>query len=208
MIILKYRKTGSARYISHIDVLRGMGRILRRAGLEPTFSQGFNPHMNLYFSPPIALGLGSVAEYMAVDIPEVSPEDFLKKYNAAAPDGLKGISAEYAEKNPNFAANVKAFVYRTELKGSAEALAKIEKIKDVYNITYTQKGETVTKDVGALIRKIERRGDSEFFFTLAAGAEVLRPDRLLKQLEVDFGIEYSLPEVTKTEQLFGVDNPR
>ncbi|MDR2634948.1 MAG: TIGR03936 family radical SAM-associated protein [Clostridiales bacterium] len=200
MIVLKYRKTGTARYMSHIDVLRHMGRIMRRAGLEPTFSQGFNPHMNLYFSPPIALGLGSVAEYMTADVPGFTPEEFLRRYNAAAPDGLKGISAEYADKNPNFAGKVKAFVYRAEIKGDPAALDKIAAINGSYFVSHTQKGETVVKDAGALIHKIERSGNA-FLFTLAAGAEVLRPDRLLRQLETDFGIEYDLCDVVKLEQI-------
>ena len=50
MILCKFTKIDSAVYIPHLDMLREMGRAVRRADLSVRFSEGFNPHMLLYFS--------------------------------------------------------------------------------------------------------------------------------------------------------------
>ena len=56
MILCKFTKIDSAVYIPHLDMLREMGRAVRRADLSVRFSEGFNPHMLLYFSQPLPLG--------------------------------------------------------------------------------------------------------------------------------------------------------
>ena len=44
MIAFRYTKTDGAEYISHLDLLRHIDRILRRAGIEVGYSQGFHKH--------------------------------------------------------------------------------------------------------------------------------------------------------------------
>ena len=76
MITLKYRKSGNAVFISHIDTLRGMVRAIRRAEINMAYSKGFNPHMLLFFSPPLALGVNSEAEYVTADCTGMTAEEF------------------------------------------------------------------------------------------------------------------------------------
>ena len=52
MIVLRYSRLGTRRFISHIDVLREFGRIVRRADIPVGYSGGFNPHALLFFAPP------------------------------------------------------------------------------------------------------------------------------------------------------------
>ena len=52
MIVLRYTRLGTRRFLSHIDVLRDFGRIVRRADIPVGYSGGFNPHALLFFSPP------------------------------------------------------------------------------------------------------------------------------------------------------------
>lgn len=56
MIVLRYSRSGAARFVSHIDVLRQFSRIMRRAGVPVAYSNGFNPHALLFFSPPTPVG--------------------------------------------------------------------------------------------------------------------------------------------------------
>ena len=53
MIVLRYTRLGTRRFLSHIDVLRDFGRIVRRADIPVGYSGGFNPHALLFFSPPM-----------------------------------------------------------------------------------------------------------------------------------------------------------
>lgn len=50
---LVYGKTGRARYISHLDLMRAMQRAFKRADIPLWYTQGFNPHAYLMF--PLAL---------------------------------------------------------------------------------------------------------------------------------------------------------
>lgn len=99
MIVLKYRKTGSVCFISHIDLLRHMDRVIRRGKISINYSQGFNPHALMYFSPPLSLGISSIAEYLTLDTNE-SADVVFEKFNAAVPDDLKASKVFACEKIP------------------------------------------------------------------------------------------------------------
>ena len=56
-----YHKTGRAKYISHLDIMRCM----QRAVVLPVwYTEGFNPHIYLTFSLPLSLGYESESEVM------------------------------------------------------------------------------------------------------------------------------------------------
>ena len=92
MILFKYTKTGGAEFLAHLDILRHIGKTMRRAGIKVGFSQGFNPHMLVYMSAPMGIGVESLAEYCQVETDE-SPESFIDKFNRFAPRGLRCVGA-------------------------------------------------------------------------------------------------------------------
>jgi radical SAM-linked protein len=59
---LTYAKTGPAAYLGHLDLVRHLPRILRRAGLRPAYTRGYNPRPRLQFAPPLPLGAEARAE--------------------------------------------------------------------------------------------------------------------------------------------------
>jgi radical SAM-linked protein len=65
---LRYAKTGRARFFGHQDIIRCFHRAFRRIGLRLDYSKGFHPHPKLRFSPPLAVGVESIAEYMDFDL--------------------------------------------------------------------------------------------------------------------------------------------
>ena len=56
------------RFIGHQDIIRLFQRAFRRGGMRLDYSNGFHPHPRLRFSPPLALGLESMAEYVDFDL--------------------------------------------------------------------------------------------------------------------------------------------
>ncbi len=206
MITLKYAKTDEAVFISHIDVLRAMVRIMRRAGYKINFSQGFNPHMLLYFSPPLALGINSLAEYVTVDVDGVNAEAFLDRFNEVAPKGFEGFKAVYSEKSPNLAGQI----VKADYSFPIDEADKKKEIKEYflshneYVISYKQKGEAVEKEVRRLILSVEKY-DGGLIFGLATGNDNLRADRLLANLVKDFGISTRIFEIKKIAQYVSSD---
>jgi len=54
---LRYTKLGQAAYLAHLDLVRHLPRIFRRAGLDIAYSHGFHPKPGLCFGPALGLGL-------------------------------------------------------------------------------------------------------------------------------------------------------
>lgn len=197
MIVLKYRKTGSVCFISHIDLLRHMDRVIRRGKISINYSQGFNPHALMYFSPPLSLGISSIAEYLTLDTNE-SADVVLEKFNAAVPDDLKASKVFACEKNPNLQAKVVCadFVFNTPYR-------PIE-VGDKFEISYEKKGEIVTENVASKIFSFFEK-DGKLVARLASGSVNLRPDRILQKLNEILGEDLKLCDVEKVAQYVDVD---
>ena len=92
MIVLRYSRLGTRKYLSHIDVLRDFGRIVRRADIPVAYSEGFNPHALLFFSPPTPVGVSSEAEYVGIGT-AASSEETLARFNAAVTEEMRASEA-------------------------------------------------------------------------------------------------------------------
>jgi radical SAM-linked protein len=85
----RFEKTGPAALLGHLDLVRALPRVFRRAGFEAAYSQGFHPRPSATFSPALALGVSSVAEVVDLKlIGNVDPGAILSALNAAGPEGL------------------------------------------------------------------------------------------------------------------------
>lgn len=67
-IRIKYIKGEQVKYISHLDILRTLNRVLKRAELPVAYSQGYNPHPLVSFGLPLSVGVTSEAEYADIDL--------------------------------------------------------------------------------------------------------------------------------------------
>ena len=89
MLVVRYSKTDGAEFISHLDTLRHIQKTIVRAELPVAYSKGFNPHMQIFMSSPIALGLASFAEYFFIES-DADPEVFKREFTRCSPKGLRG----------------------------------------------------------------------------------------------------------------------
>lgn len=89
MIRARYTKTGHMRFLSHLDLVRLFERAFRRADLPLAFTQGFNPHPIISFAAPLSVGVGSIAEYVDVQLAKpMAPITFVKIMNDHLPPGI------------------------------------------------------------------------------------------------------------------------
>lgn len=63
-----FEKTGSAVYISHLDLMRLFQRAFQRGKLPLTHTQGFNPRPSVSIAMPLSLGMESVCELLDFDL--------------------------------------------------------------------------------------------------------------------------------------------
>ena len=93
-VVLKFRKSSAARWLSHLDVIRVLERAIRRAGLPIMYSQGFNPRPRMAFGPPLPLGATSDAEMIVLRLAQpMDPSELKERLNAQLPDGVEAIEA-------------------------------------------------------------------------------------------------------------------
>lgn len=92
---LFYSKTGSAKYISHLDTMRAFQRAFRRCReLDFWYTEGFNPHLYLTFALPLSLGYESGAETVDFRLASHVPyREVVEKLNAVLPAGFKAYKA-------------------------------------------------------------------------------------------------------------------
>lgn len=196
MITLKYSKLDEARFISHIDLLRHMSRILRRAQIPVKMSNGYNPHALVYFSPPLALMVQSSAEYVTIDTPMEEGEAF-ERFNAAAPSGIVASKSLVLDKNPNLQALIVAsdYLYPYPYR---------DLNFDNFTVEYQKKGETIREDVGKKIFGAYAL-DGKLVLRLATGSVNIRPDRLLGALNAVYGEDANITDIKKIAQYASVN---
>ena len=196
MIVLKFEKISTAALVSHVDNLRAITYTLRRAGIDVEYSQGFNPHMELGFSSPLALGVESIAEYVSLKA-DYTP-DLLERLNAVCPAGLS-FTRVFDVSDVNLAAVINRAEYSIYADGIGEVVEEI--LQPNYTISYEDKGSIVSKDVSSRIFAATAVDVDVARVTLALGNDNLRPDRLVKFLMEKHGLQgdYS---IVKTEHLW------
>ena len=71
-----YRKLGSMKFVSHLDMNRFMSRIIAKSKIPVWYTEGFNQHIYMNFALPLSLGYEGY--YEMVDI-RLTDDDFSLK---------------------------------------------------------------------------------------------------------------------------------
>lgn len=86
---LLFEKTGRARYISHLDLMRTFQRAFLRADIPIKHTEGFNPHPFISIALPLSLGFSSECEILEFGLLEgTNHKDVPAKLNAVLPEGV------------------------------------------------------------------------------------------------------------------------
>lgn len=158
---IKFTKYGDMIYISHLDVQRLFQRVFRRAGIELTFSQGFNPHPKMSYGNALALGIESFGEYVDIEIEDdISPDELIKRINSELPDGMefvKCIQLQGGEKS--LAANIEYGKYefiipninKNDFKFINGKISEIINMDEILVSKKNKKGKIVELNIRPLI---------------------------------------------------------
>ena len=116
---LVYAKTGPARLLSHLDLLRAWPRALRRAGIPVAYSQGFHPHPLLTFSPALPMGMPSLGEQVELRLKsELPPAEVLARLQPVLPEGVTLLECHRGE-SERLAARLEAARFLVHFDGPA-----------------------------------------------------------------------------------------
>jgi radical SAM family uncharacterized protein/radical SAM-linked protein len=122
---LLYTKLGPSRFLSHLDLVRLLPRVFRRAALPMTYSLGFHPKPKVTFSPALGLGFGSRGEVLDIHLEtELDGEECLARLNRATPEGLEFLAVRrLAAGDPPLSRLTQVAEYGVELPARDSALA-------------------------------------------------------------------------------------
>src|SRR4051812_6856360 len=91
---IRFRKSGDLRLVSHLDLMRSLERLLRRARLPFRRTEGFHPTPRLVLAQALPLGVVGHAEVMELELTEqVDPDEVLRRLREQAPPGIEFLSA-------------------------------------------------------------------------------------------------------------------
>ncbi|MBQ9062917.1 MAG: DUF2344 domain-containing protein [Eubacterium sp.] len=197
---IKFSKTGTMKYIGHLDVMRYFQKALRRAQFDTTLSGGFSPHMIMSFAAPLGVGITSEGEYFDLEVASAaSSEEMKQRLNAVMADGITVLSVLQIPDDKKYGGMrlLAAADYLVSLKqltdsGNdtelAEAAAEAQKLipafleqKEILLEKKTKKGSKVM-DIRPLIYRLEPRGDAFYLFVSQGSVNNLRPEYVIEKL--------------------------
>ena len=95
LIRVKYKKEDEMIFISHLDLQLLLQRAFRRAKINLSYSEGFNPHPKMSYGNALALGVESQGEYVDIEIEDdIEVDEFLERINNQLPEGIKFIKGQ------------------------------------------------------------------------------------------------------------------
>lgn len=189
MLICKYARRDKAAFVPHLDTLRAVTMAIRRIGANAQYSEGFNPHMKIFFGQPLPVGTESDCEYFCVYVSD-EPQDFVERLNASLPQGLRITAVVQAEKDPNVAKLMYFADYDVTMRDIQPNLRTVEDFleQDECVIEFTSKGERKQKDVKDCIDFIRVQDERTLTLRLRCGNVNLRADRLMAALKEKYGL--------------------
>lgn len=116
---ITFAKTGSLRYIGHLDLHQIWERTARRAGLPLAYTQGFHPGPKIQIAAALPLGFAGRAELVDMWLNELGgdePRPYADRLQSAAPPGLTILNIEQVdERAPALQTQVVAAEYEVNL---------------------------------------------------------------------------------------------
>ena len=168
---IKFTKTGSLQFISHLDLNRTMKTVMLRAKVPIKYSEGFNPHPKMVFALPLSIGAESVCELLDFKLDrEMSEEELASRLNNALPPEMRVIDAY----SPDTKFTAIKYAEYEILTDEEFDIAYLE--KDAITVMKRSKSGTKETDIKPLIFSFEKIDGGIKCVLSADSAEYLNPE--------------------------------
>lgn len=163
--LIKFTKESNIKFISHLDLMKTLQRIIKRSAIPIEYSKGFNPHMTMSIAQPLSVGIYSEGEYMDVELTEDVDTHIIKSSlnenttrNINFLEVVKIEDKEGEKKTPKSMAAIDAARYRIIIKYNdteklEEELKKLMSLENWNTIKKTKRGENEA-DIKPSVKKI------------------------------------------------------
>ena len=194
----KFYKKGALQYISHLDLVRTMHKIVVRAGFPLWYTEGFNPKPKLIFGAPLSIGCESDCEFLDVRLMErVNEADAIAALNRNMTNEMQVTEAYYTETKFSDMAYL-GYDFRFSLLDGLESLASIAACLEKDQIFIEKQGKSgkdkvmKTVDVKPQIHSASVFADGKDIciraILSADPASFLNPEHLVTAIKAECGI--------------------
>jgi len=213
---VRYQKMGRLRWLSHLEVVHTLERIIRRAELPYAVTQGFHPHLKVAFGPALPVGTGGENEYFDVWLTRYTEaSEVLRALQQASPEDLAPTQARYVAGNvASLTAELTIAEYRIEIDGegtdSQKMRAALTHVISAGELAIEHKGKHKVYDLARSVPKDARVSDRDggvaVELTVRMGPEgSLRPETLIRAALQFAGLEASAVRTTRRDTLVESD---
>ena len=186
-----FAKLGTARYISHLDLMQVFRRAFSRAGLRLCYSGGYHPHMQMNILLPLSTGFSSECELLDFELEgEHAPSSLVERLNAALPEGVRVLRLLDSRRR---AGEIAWAEYDIRMEGDI-CTGQIEELfsrSPLMLVKRTKRGENEV-DIKPMIRWLRVTPLPQGVMVnaaLAAGQESLNPEYIVQAITRYLGIQ-------------------
>lgn len=193
---VKFCKTGNLQYISHLDLVRTMNKVVTRAALPLWYTEGFNPKPKMVFAAPLSIGTESVVEFMDLRLTErADPTEIMDALNRNLTEEMQVSEVYYPQTRLTDLKWLRYDITIDTEGAGAELAAKCELLLSKDSVITEKKGkngEFRLVDIRPLIHTVKataEKGTLHIFCILSGDASAfLNPELVVRYLKKEAGI--------------------
>ncbi|MGD8786463.1 MAG: TIGR03936 family radical SAM-associated protein [Phycisphaerales bacterium] len=206
LLVIKFRISGSLRFLSHAETVRLFQRACTRAGLNIQYSRGFNPRPKLSLPLPRPVGIASDDELLCFRMNCTPGEPQAADYesqikdglSARLPEGCEMLSVSIADAKTSFQPcsatyiiSVRSQYVNEQLKVTIERLLASDNLSLERRIhkknlkLKTQNSKLKNVDVRSFLKSIDLQRNDIMVNCEINPSGSIRVDEILKLLELD-----------------------
>lgn len=194
-----YKKKGSMKFISHLDMTRFMSRLIAKSKIPVWYTEGFNQHIYMNFALPLSLGFEGLYEIVDIRLTDdsYSLEECLEALKRVSPPDIEFISVTDGESRMKTIGFAK-YELEFEQFDFAQTLVEFLSRKSIICEKSGKKGKVKEIDLIPKISSFEIT-ENGVNLTLVAGSEDnLNPSLVMTAFFEQCGIEPQFYSVKRT----------
>ena len=189
---IRFAKSGLLRWISHRDLASLWERLLRRAALRLSMTEGFHPKPRVAFASALALGVEGANEVVEIELAEIlTPTELLDRL---CNDNQPGLTIHSVCRLPDGFGKAQLLrgIYKISGPQNADETAITESIQQLFageTVSVERKKKNITMNVREHISELKFEAGTLHLSLEATEAASLKPGDILDLLGLDDWIE-------------------
>lgn len=189
--ILKYKRGDEVKHISHLDFVRFIQRVMRRAELPMAYSSGFNPHPIMSVALPLSVGVSADGELMKLGLDgDFDEHEVMTTINNTLPNGFEIVKIKKTEGKEFDFNKINMAEYICQCETNSNSDIDIDGFLENEKILVMKKSKSGIKeaDIKSHIHSLEIIGRDENSVTLKMHVDAgnlynLKPDSVIEAMQ-------------------------